>query len=220
MLKRRIASGKLTPGGRLPPERELAGQLGVSRPVVREAVHRLIAQGLLESRQGSGTTVRRVTSQALVDPLNWLVESKAATIDNLHEVRSILEVEIVHLAALRATDREIGDLRELVAEMCSQRADLGEFARLDGVFHQRLAEITHNPLLSLMVDSVRDLIQQIRLQVQVCAETRDALIDEHGRIVAAIAARDGAGAGQVMTQHLEPARAIQEACLSPSESPG
>jgi DNA-binding FadR family transcriptional regulator len=84
-----IVEGKLQPGMKLPPEREFADQIGVSRTVVREAVHVLVTKGLLETRPGVGTTVRQVTREQVVEPLGLLLQAHDVSIDNLHQVRSI-----------------------------------------------------------------------------------------------------------------------------------
>ena len=162
-IQRLIAAGQLAPGMKLPPEREFAEQLGVSRTVVREAVHILTAKGLLESRHGSGTTVRQVTSEALVEPLGWLLQGHGTTLDHLHQVRSILEIEIVKLAAAQATEADIARLRDIVAQMEHHKEDVAAFVALDADFHQALSETTRNPLLAVLLDSIRDLMQEVRL---------------------------------------------------------
>ena len=89
-----IIQGKLAVGAKLPPERELAELFGVSRTVIREAVRILVTKGLLESKHGIGTMVRQGTRDQLVEPLGWLLQRNDVTLDDLHEVRTILEVEI------------------------------------------------------------------------------------------------------------------------------
>jgi DNA-binding FadR family transcriptional regulator len=217
-IQRLIAEGKLAPGARLPPERDFAEQLGVSRTVVREAVHILAAKGLLESRHGSGTVVRQVSRDALVEPLGWLIQSHGGTLDDLHQVRSILEVEIVRLATLQATDDEIAELQRIVREMEANKEDVAAFVSLDADFHQTLSEITHNPLLALLLDSVRDLMQEVRLQVHRYPVVYDTVVPDHKHIVAAIQARNPAAAGQAMQQHLDHALTFQRDLAKPRTS--
>jgi GntR family transcriptional repressor for pyruvate dehydrogenase complex len=218
-IQRLIAEGKLAPGTKLPPEREFAEQLGVSRTVVREAVHVLAAKGLLESRHGSGTIVRQVSRDALVEPLGWLIQSHGGTLDDLHAVRSILEVEIVRLATMQATDEEIAELERIVGAMGANKEDVTAFVALDGDFHQTLSEITHNPLLALLLDSVRDLMQEVRVQVHRYPVVYDTVVPDHERIVAAIRARDPVTAGQAMQQHLDHARTFQRELLAMQVDP-
>ena len=213
-IQRLIAEGKLAPGAKLPPERDLAEILGVSRTVVREAVHILAAKGLLESRHGSGTVVRQVSRDALVEPLGWLIQSHGATLDNLHAVRSILEVEIVRLATLQATGEELAELQRIVSEMGARKEDVTAFVALDADFHQTLSEITHNPLLALLLDSIRDLMQAVRIQVHRNAVVYDTVVPDHERIVAAMQTRDPEAAAREMQRHLDNARAFQRELLA------
>jgi GntR family transcriptional repressor for pyruvate dehydrogenase complex len=168
----------------------------------------------LESRHGSGTVVRQVSRDALVEPLGWLIQSRGGTLDDLHVVRSILEVEIVQRATLQATDEEIADLERIVGDMGTNKEDVAAFVALDGDLHQRLSEITHNPLLALLLDSVRDLMQEVRLQVHRYPEVYDTVVPDHERIVAAMQSRDPAAAGRAMQQHLNHARAFQRELLA------
>ena len=105
-IEKLIAAGVLVPSMRLPSEREFGEQLGVSRTVVREAVHILVTKGLLESRQGIGTIVREVTQDQVTETFSWYLQSTKATAEHLHEVRSILEVEIARLAASQASEEK------------------------------------------------------------------------------------------------------------------
>ena len=208
-IQRLIASGQLPPGTRLPPERDFAEQLGVSRPVVREAVHQLTAKGLLESKHGSGTTVRQMTREALVEPLGWLAQAQGATLDHLHQVRSLLEGEIVRLAAQQATDADIAELRRIVEDMKANKEDVEVFVALDADFHQVLAETTSNPLLAMLLDTVRDLMQEVRLEVHRHPVVYETIVPDHEVIVAALAGRDPAAATHAMQRHLDHAHEFQ-----------
>src|SRR5688572_20811533 len=104
-IEGQILGGRLTPGTMLPPERELATRLSVSRTVLREAVRTLVAKGLLETRHGIGTTVSAVTHDEIVKRLALLlrVGDSVASYEHLHEVHTLLEVENAGAAAERAT---------------------------------------------------------------------------------------------------------------------
>jgi GntR family transcriptional repressor for pyruvate dehydrogenase complex len=209
-----MASGQLAPGQKLPPERQLADTLGVSRTVVREATHILTARGLLESRHGYGTVVRQVNRDALVEPLGWLMQANSATLDDLHDVRSILEIEIVRLAAAQASEADIIKLSEIVTQMEQCQDDVVRFVALDGDFHQALSETTHNPLLALLLDSVRDLMHEIRLQVNRHPAVYKTVVPDHKAIMVAIAARDPEEAARAMQCHLDHARTFQREFLA------
>ncbi|NIP49902.1 MAG: FadR family transcriptional regulator, partial [Gammaproteobacteria bacterium] len=113
-IKQLISSGELKPGDRIPSERELASLLGVSRPSVREAIMVLEAMGFLESRQGGGTYVKALTESSIMDPLAKLVEKRdPELLRSLAEVRMGLESWSAYLAAQRANEKDIAELRRL-----------------------------------------------------------------------------------------------------------
>jgi GntR family transcriptional repressor for pyruvate dehydrogenase complex len=206
-----IIQGKLAVGAKLPPERELAELLGVSRTVVREAVRILVTKGLLESKHGIGTMVRQVTRDQLVEPLGWLLQRNGATLDDLHEVRTILEVEIAGQAALRATAADIAQLQQIHTHAASVRTNPGEFAASDAEFHQVLAAMLHNPMLAVLLDSMRAVMADIRLKVSLHPEFDTIVLDDHRAILDAICAQDAAAARAAMHAHLVHARQIQRA---------
>jgi DNA-binding FadR family transcriptional regulator len=214
-VQRVIVNGHLEPGMRLSPERELAEELGVSRTVIREAVRILVAKGLLETRPGVGTVVRMVTRDQIVEPLSLLMQTQAGgiSVDHLHQVRNILEVEIAGLAALQATEEDIVELRYVLVEMEAVKRVPEAFAAKDAEFHQGLAKTTHNPLLIILLDSIRDLMREVRLMVTRHPGLREQVMPDHEKILDCIAAQDPNGARQAMAEHLEHALRIQEELL-------
>lgn len=213
-IQRLIIEGRLAPGQRLPPERGLADQLGVSRTVVREGVHILVTKGLLESRQGIGTSVRNLTNQQITEPLSLLLQSKGISLENLHEVRAILEGEIAFLASRRIVQADIRELEALVERMATTQGSKEGFADADAGFHQLLARSTRNPLLAVLLDSIRDLMQEVRLSVSNHPELRAQSLADHRQIMERIAAGDAEGARDAMLRHVENARRIQEEVLA------
>lgn len=206
-----IVQGKLPVGARLPPERELAELFGVSRTVIREAVRILVTKGLLESKHGIGTMVRQGTRDQLVEPLGWILQRNDATLDDLHEVRTILEVEIAAEAAKRATAEDIAQLDQVIAHAATVRADPAAFAAGDAEFHQLLAGILRNAMLSVLLDSIRTLMSEIRLKVSRNGDFGTIVLADHAEILAAIRARDPVRARAAMQAHLVHARAFQRA---------
>lgn len=206
-----IVQGKLAVGAKLPPERELAELFGVSRTVIREAVRILVTKGLLESKHGIGTMVRQGTRDQLVEPLGWLLQRNDATLDDLHQVRTILEVEIAAEAARSATADDIIQLDQLVQHAANVRADPAAFAATDAEFHQLLAGILHNAMLSVLLDSIRTLMTEIRLKVSRNTEFGTVVLADHAAILEAIRARDPLEARTAMQAHLVHARTFQRA---------
>lgn len=212
-IERLIIEGELEPETKLPPEREFAEQLGVSRTVVRESVHILVARGLLETKHGVGTLVRQITREQVVGPLNLYLRTHSAgnvSFSDLHRVRSILEVEIAGIAALQATDEDIARLRQIVADMEAAQTDPETLAARDADFHSALAETTHNPLLIVLVDSIQDLLQEyIALITPYIDPNRDS-VQIHLKILERVEAKDAAGAREAMRINLDQMRKNSE----------
>jgi len=211
-----IATRQLSPGTKLPPERELCQQLGVSRTALREAVRMLVSRGLLEIRPGSGTTVREMTSDQISEPLAMLIRTHDQTItpDHMHEVRSILEVGIVRMAAVNATETDVADLKAIIRHLEKRGIRPAEFAEKDQELHRRIAQASHNALLVVLLDSIRDVMQEIRSRVLRYPGLAEIVNPDHRRIVDRIAARDEDGAAEAMHDHLEHARAVQTKVLT------
>jgi len=211
-----IATRQLAPGTKLPPERELCEQMGVSRTALREAVRMLVSRGLLEIRPGSGTTVREMTSDQISEPLAMLIRTHDRTItpDHIHEVRRILEVGIVRMAAINATETDVADLNAIISRMEKRGIRPAEFAEKDQELHRRIAQASHNALLVVLLDSIRDVMQEIRRRVHLYSGLAEIVNPDHRRIVERIAARDPDGAAQAMHDHLEHARAVQTKVLA------
>lgn len=203
-----IVAGQLEPEVKLPPERELAEHLGVSRTVVREAVRILVARGLLETRPGVGTTVSQVGKDQFIQPLHLLLQSSSKDIsfEHLYQVRLALEVAIAGLAATQANQAELDRLDEILAGMTAAADDPDLLAIRDAEFHRTLAQFTHNPLLIVLLDSIRDLLQDYIMTVTPFLDPHQDVLPQHEHIVARVKARDEAGARQAMQEHLNQMR--------------
>jgi GntR family transcriptional repressor for pyruvate dehydrogenase complex len=210
-IEEQIVTGRLAVGTRLPPEREFSEQLGVSRPVVREAVRILTTRGLLETRHGIGTTVRAVSRAEVVEPMTLFLRrsGQEISLEHLHQVRSILEVENAGLAADQRTEADVKDLTRICEEMGASAADPAEFALKDAEFHRRLSETTHNPLMILLLDSIRDMLAEVRAMVGSRQGLFERVMPTHREIVDAVTARNPEGARAAMRKHLEIALVIQ-----------
>jgi len=218
-IQEQILSERLVVGTKLPPEREFAEQLGVSRTVLREAVRVLSAKGLLETTHGVGTTVRALTREEMVAPLNLFLRSwgRDVSLNHLHQVRSLLEVENIGLAAEQATEEDIQDLRRILEEMEAAKGSPLLFAAKDSEFHRRLAQTAHNPLLTLLLDSIHDLMVGIRELVARESGLVERVMPAHNEMLDCIVLRDAKRARQAMRAHLLAALDVQKkAVLSAS----
>jgi DNA-binding FadR family transcriptional regulator len=211
-IQEQILDGRLSMGSQLPAEDEFAEGLGVSRPVVREAVRTLVTMGLLQTRHGVGTTVSAVTHEEVATPLKLFLRTcgEEVNVKHLHQVRSILEVGIAALAARMRTEADVTDLVRLCDEMKASRNDPELFANCDSEFHRRIARATQNPLLGLLLDSIREMMSEIREVVSHQPGLFDRVMPGHTRLLDCIVSQDPAGAGAAMREHLETALAIQE----------
>jgi GntR family transcriptional repressor for pyruvate dehydrogenase complex len=203
------------PGMMLPPEVKLAETIGVSRTVIREAIQILIAKGLVETRHGVGSMVRSAGGAQISEQLAFMLRMKGLTLDHLHQVRTILEVEIAGIAAEQATAEEIDELGVLVDSMEAAAGDPILSSAIDGEFHHFLAKMAHNPLLTTLLEPVNELLREVRLSVSQYPELLLKAIPDHRQIMERIKTRDAAGAKQVMRAHLEHAREIQQAIEDP-----
>ena len=219
-IQDQILSERLPVGTKLPPERAFAERLGVSRTVIREAMRVLAAKGLLETSHGVGTTVRALTREEAVKPLNLFLRSMGQNIslNHLYQVRSLIEVENTRVAVEQASEKDIEDLQRILTEMDAAKDDSELFAAKDTEFHRRLAETTHNPLLMLLLDSIEDLMVEVRKLVAKESGLVERVIPAHTALLDSIRARDVARARQVMRDHLRAALDIQkQAILSSSK---
>lgn len=209
-ISKLIADNKIEAGQKLPPEAAIGEQIGVSRTVVREAMRVLVAQGLVETRHGVGTIVKSNRAGYLAAPLSSMLRMRQISIADLHGVRTILEVEIAGIAASNAQRSEIAQLAKLVAALEASAQDPGEYVKADNAFHRYLAEITHNPLLVTLLDSIGEIIAEIRKFVAQYPEIASAGVPDHRRIMECIRKHDVSAAREAMRKHLDHARQILE----------
>jgi GntR family transcriptional repressor for pyruvate dehydrogenase complex len=159
-LEKRILEGSLKPGDRLPPERELALELGVSRPSLREAIQKLVSKGLLTTRHGDGTQVTDRLEAHFADPWQDMLKGHPLLHRDLLEFRQMLEGQAAALAAERATDVDIGRLDAAFAALQGAYAsdDLLACIDVDVAFHQAIAEASHNLLMGHLTASLMKVI--------------------------------------------------------------
>ncbi len=200
-----IESGKLAPGDRLPTEQQLAATHGVSRTVVREAVHQLKSRSLVQSRQGSGVFVAP-TPQNMPLAFDPEVLGSVQAVVHVVEVRRVLEGEIAALAAERASRSQIATLRRALKAIDAAAAEGRDGVAEDLAFHRVIGESTGNPqfraLLGFLEQYLREGMRITRGNEARREDFMQAVQFEHRAIVEAIAARDPVAARHHATQHL------------------
>lgn len=215
-IRERIVHGDLQPGDRLPPEIELAQEFGVSRPVIREAIHYLQAHGLVMVRHGSGVYVCQPSIEGFVESFSTLLQLAEASVLSVHEVREILEVEIAGLAAERATAEDVEALRQVIIEMDQARNSPAKYMEIDLTFHRLLAQATHNEVLGLLAQLVGELLRQSRIRLMMSPSRIEKSSAGHREIFQAVQAGDREGSRKAMRSHL----AIVRADITPAERVG
>jgi GntR family transcriptional regulator, transcriptional repressor for pyruvate dehydrogenase complex len=197
-----IRGRQLNPGDKLPPERELAAMMNVSRPALREALRGLSMMNIIEIRQGAGAYVTMLETAQLVEHLNFVFALDDSTLLQLFDARKIIEVGLIELAAQRITDEDIARLEQSVALSAQSSNDLETFLQADLDLHMQIAQIARNPILARFMESIHQLgIASRRRTARLDGVTERSTAD-HRRIVAALKARDVAGARQAMLDHL------------------
>jgi GntR family transcriptional repressor for pyruvate dehydrogenase complex len=221
-IEQLIVEGRLQPGDRLPPERELARQFGVSRTVVREAVRALVAKSLLDVQPGSGTVVRSPTTKSIAQSMRMLLRAGQPEVDydKVHEVRRLLEVEIAGLAAQRHTAEDLEELEAILRESAETQDDPQCFPECDVAFHAALANATHNELFSLLLGSMVDVMIKVRELGFTVPGMPARALRHHRAIYEQVKAGASEGARQAMREHLiEAEDTMRRALASFTEHP-
>jgi GntR family transcriptional repressor for pyruvate dehydrogenase complex len=208
-LESMILEGSLEPGQKLPPEREMAGQFSVSRPSVREALHKLEAKGLVTRRQGGGTFVSSELGMSFVDPLMKLFQTHSEFNYDLLEFRHAMEEIAAHYAALRATESDHQMIQRRYDEWLdghNRRLGAKEEAELDWRFHLSIAEASHNAVLLHSMRALFSLFKQTiatNLTYLYTEESRrDEILKQHKALCDAVISRDPAQASKAVNNHL------------------
>ena len=202
-IKHLISEGKLRPGDRLPPERELIKQFGVSRPSLREALNSLVATGFLEVVQGNRTVVKSLASGKIFEPLDNLLKEDINTVFELIEVRKAIETWNAYFAAKRATSENIARLEEIIETMRKTMKEKGHFQeKQDADFHLAITLATHNKIQTHIMYTLHDILKEwIGKYYDKLSETD--LFDQHVGIVEAIKQKNSDLARAKIYQHLE-----------------
>ena len=219
-IEQLIHDRELQPGDRLPAERDLGDAFGVSRTVIREAVRALAAKGLVEVRPGGGTIVRQPSAAIVSDALTFVLRSApGAGLAHLREVRRVFEPPIAELAAVRRTEEDLRALEYELAHMRDPGTSAEEWAHADVVFHAALARATHNPIFGIIMNSIMDLLIEVRLLAVQLPETRQKSFHHHEELLRAVREGNASAARRAMVAHLREATATQlEATARQSDS--
>jgi GntR family transcriptional repressor for pyruvate dehydrogenase complex len=213
-IKQAMLDGKLKPKDKLPTEKEMAKQFGVSIVTLREALRGLEIFGLIQKKKGlgGGIFISDISSKSAKASLENFLSFKDLSPQHLYEVRKIIEPSSIKLAAQNITPDEINKIEENVSYCEEKLIHLGpflneeEFFDLDqknNDFHRLIAEGTHNPILSLTIDYVFDFLWECETNILVpdLNYSKDN-IEDHRSILEYLRQRDAEKCGKKMLQHL------------------
>jgi DNA-binding FadR family transcriptional regulator len=211
-LEKQILSGEYPSGTRLPGEETLAGEFGVSRPVIREGLSRLRERGYLDTVNGRGTFVRLPDvddlSNAILRHLR-IGSRDGYSVDSLYEARTAIEATAARLAAERADSDDVGALRAGLADMRRHRDDPASYTAADVGFHVDVARAARNPFLTaLLVPLAKVIVRGVFTSSNSRPDGVALGIRAHGRLLKRIEAHDPDGAAEAMTAHLKESRRV------------
>jgi len=208
-LERRILEGSLKPGDRLAPERELATELGVSRPSLREAIQKLASKGMVQSKQGGGTFVTAALESSFFDPWQEMMGNYPNLREDMLEFRRMVEGQAAEWAAERATDADLQRLEQAFQALQTtfENDDTEKRSGADIAFHQAIGDAAHNvlighlsaALLRLMHDNIRLNLGELKTVPAASA----LLMRQHASIHEAIRERKPQAARNAAETHID-----------------
>ncbi len=199
----RLILKKLHPGDKLPPERELAEMLGVSRSSIRDAIRSLELVGLVEPRQGVGTVVQEISASSLLNPLANVLVHKRQLVSELLDFRKMLEPPLAARTAMHASAEEIAEMEEILRRQ-DEKQRRGELAiEEDSEFHYSVALASENSVVLKVLDVLMDLLRATRERSLQVEGRPQRSIAGHRKILAAIKRHDALAAEAAMRRHIE-----------------
>ncbi len=201
-IRNLISQGKLKPGDRLLPERELIREFDVSRPSLREALNSLMTMGFLEVK-GKRTFVKSVASESMQNPLSLIIKADTQKIFDLIEVRKAIETWGAYHAAQRATEEDINQLKNIIEEMKKAFESGRSWEKQDADFHLGIAQATHNTIQTHVMSTIYDLLRESMARVLKSDRSRvKKLLDQHHKIFNAIKNHSPDKAREKTLEHL------------------
>lgn len=203
-LTQQILNNALMPGDALPSESDLAKRYGVSKPVIREALRKLAALGIVEIRHGRPTSVGHLAPEPVRQMFEFALHINPQGLSEAVQLRRALETHCAALAAANIADEEVDRLQAIVARLEASVADHDAWVEADLEFHQLIAHLSRNTLMTFLIGALSDSMRQVISTLHAQTGVRDkGTVERHRQIAAAIAARDPEGAERAMRQHFD-----------------
>lgn len=207
MVARRImamvSARALKPGDQLPPERDLAESLGVSRPSVREAIRGLSILGVVRSRQGGGAYISDLDAEALLGPIRFFLSLEDVNIRELYDARSLIESDVARRAAVNMSDAQLDDLAAILTAQEATLTDARAFRVSDFAFHEAIWNGCGNSFLKRIGESLNVLGLEFRKRASETAGVLEQSFRDHARLLDALRARDPDAAAHAAETHMQ-----------------
>lgn len=202
ILCERILSGEFPEKSLLPTERELCKSMAVSRTVIREAVKVLESRGLVRIERGRGMMVQEPQPGPVGESLRLLLRRREHVIEDLLEVRKMLEIGIAGLAAERRTDANLEAMRRSLEVMRQKPSEPAGYVDADVQFHTEIARSAQNPIVLVLLEPVAELLRESRQRSFSGPRMVKLRTRQHAEIFKRITAGDAEGAREAMRRHL------------------
>ena len=196
-----LDSGRLFPGDRLPAERKMSEQLGVSRAHVRTAFQKLEFYGIVKTYPQSGTVVAEHTVHVLEGLISDMLKIDGFDFYSLVHVRVLLEVEAVRLSAKMRTEDDLELMKAACAEF-DKYADSDRRVEKDFAFHQAIVRGAHNPVISSLLLVITPDVLTYYQKYQICSVSKENVMKEHRNMLECIIAKDQDGAERCLREHM------------------
>ncbi len=215
-ISERLAAeiSRMEVGEKLPSERKIAEEYGVSRNMLRESLRVLSDKGLIEIIPGKGAYVSNKQDEKLVDYLERIVFENRNSLMDIVEVRSVLEMEVCLKAAKVATDADVSELEKIYLQMDGCRTNVRKFNECDMAFHLQIAKASHNSIYPILLSSLYTISERKLFMITEIYPTRvDSAQREHSALISAISNHDRKSTKAVASRHFD----IQDILLSQSK---
>jgi GntR family transcriptional regulator, transcriptional repressor for pyruvate dehydrogenase complex len=200
-FKELIGKKVFVPGHRLPPERDLAEALAVSRPTLRQALRALQIMGVIKARQGSGSYLADSASEIMRVPLEFALALKNVAKTDLFETRRTLEVELASLAAERRTNEDLEAMRRALSEMEKTMGDPEAWCRTEPEFHLCIVRAARNGVMATVIEMLSQMLMESRKETVRLLSDYSSSYLSHENIFLEIEKQDPAAAARTMMEH-------------------
>jgi len=201
-IRRMIFDGIIKPGEMLPSRKELADQYDVGISTIHEAVKSLHSVGLVESRPGKGTWVRKDAMNSVIHPSFITNRFGALDVDTIYEARLMMEVSLAELAARKATPEEIRNIRRAFDASQEVIDDDEEFARRDWEFHMAIAKAGKNRLIETFYNLSREMLLEFIIDIIKLPTVKEDALGYHRKQVEAMEKHDVQGSCEAAKEHM------------------